>query len=247
LTGKLTLFVKPRQFLQAIKMDITANYRSSLDYREILRILQKASSQPENFLWQSHALGRNIIGIHHFEIDFVAREVVIYFDSKRFSLENELPLYVKLDYRTSVFKVTNYRQSMNSLHFSFPEEIKTLELRSYPRYQFDPSMEKVVGLRPSLAGTRDSGNELQVRAMDISEYGLGLVVSEHNRSFLKNNRVLWVTKLGHKQLVHPILSEIVYINNEVDSKFLVKRQKNLKVGLKLSGVIPQEVYQNFIK
>jgi hypothetical protein len=197
-------------------MDISANYRSSNDYREILRVLQKASSRPENLIWQSHALGRNIIGIHHFEIDFVAREVVIYFDSKRFSLEHELPIYVKLDYRTSVFKVSQYRQTMNSIHFAFPGEIKTLELRTYPRHQFIPGQDKVISLRPSLSGPRESGNEIQVRAMDISEHGLGLIVSEHNRSFLKNNRVLWVTKLGYKQLVDPILSEIVYINSEVD-------------------------------
>lgn len=227
-------------------MDI-ANYRGSLDYREILRILQKASSQQENFLWQSHALGRNIISVHHFEIDFVAREVVVYFDSKRFSLEHELPLYVKLDYRSSVFKVAKFRQSQNTIHFAFPDEIKTLELRTYPRHQFRPEMERVVSLKPSLSGGRDSGNELQVRVMDISEYGLGLVVSEHNRSFLKNNRILWVTRLGHHQLSEPILSEIVYINNEVESKFQQRRQKELKVGLKLSGVFPIENYKKFIQ
>lgn len=223
------------------------NYRSSSDYREILRILQKATSLQENFLWQSHALGRNIIPIHHFEIDFVAREVVIYFDAQRFQIERELPLYVKLDYRTSVFKVSDYRRNTNSVHFAFPAEIKTLELREFPRLQFLPNQDKTVGLKPSLSGGRESGNELFVRAIDISQYGLGLIISEQNRSFLKNNRILWVTKLGDTQLEHPILAEVVYMNNEIDPKFLTRKQKEMKVGLKLSGIVPTEAHKRFIQ
>lgn len=223
------------------------NYRSSLDYREILRILQKATTLQENFLWQSHALGRNVIGIHHFEIDFVAREVVVYFDNQRFQLEDELPLYVKLDYRTSVFKVTNFRKVLNAVHFAFPTEIKTLELRSFPRHTFLPNQEKVVSLKPSLSGNRETGNELQVRALDISQYGLGLLISENNRSFLKNNRILWITKLGDYDLGHPVLAEVVYMNNEVDTRYQNRKMRDLKVGLKLSGFFPGEIYQHFIQ
>lgn len=228
-------------------MNIQDNYRASQDYREILRILQKASSLQENFLWQTHALGRNIIPIHHFEIDFVSREVVIYFDTQRYQLENELSLYVKLDYRTSVFKVSDFRMDLNSVRFVFPTEIKTLELRSSNRIHFSPDQEKTIGLKPTLSNGRDAGSELTVRAMDISEYGLGLIISEHNRSFLKNNRILWVTKLGTQNLSHPILAEVVYMNNEVDARFSNRKQKELKVGLKLSGVIPEEVYTHFIQ
>jgi hypothetical protein len=223
------------------------NYRSSVDYREILRILQKASTLQENFLWQSHALGRNIIPIHHFEIDFVTREVVIYFDTKRFHLETELPVYVKLDYRTSVFKVSEYRRNTNSVHFAFPAEIKTLELRSYPRTQFLPNQDKSVGLKPSLSGGRESGSELFVRAVDVSEFGLGLIISEHNRPFLKNNRILWITKLGEKNLDHPVLAEVVYMNSEIDSKYVTRKQKELKVGIKISGSFPTEAYKHFIQ
>lgn len=228
-------------------MSILESYRASSDYREILRILQKASSLQENFLWQSHALGRNIIPIHHFEIDFVTREVVIYFDTQRFHLEGELPLYVKLDYRTSVFKVTQYRRDSNSVHFAFPQEIKTLELRVSKRHQFQPNQDKTIGLKPSLSTGKELGSELSVRAVDISEYGLGLIVSEHNRSFLKNNRILWITKLGDHQLQHPILAEVVYMNNEVDARFVNRKQKELKVGIKLSGVVPPEAYKHFIQ
>lgn len=224
------------------------SYRSSTDYREILRILQKASSMPENLIWQSHAIGRNVILVHHFEIDFVSREVVIYFDGRRYQIDKDLPLYVKVDYRTSVFKVSEFRQGLNSLHFALPTELKTQELRVKPRHQFSPGMDKSVTVKPSLTSHgKDTAHELTVRAFDVSEAGLGLVISEHNRSYLKNNRILWLTRLGDRVLEHPLLAEVVYINNEIDPKFQVRKQKDLKVGVKLSGTLPSDIYQQFIQ
>lgn len=229
-------------------MSIAENYRSSIDYREILRILQKSTSLQENFLWQTHAIGRNVIPIHHFEIDFVAREVVIFFDTLHYRIDRELPLYVKLDYRTTVFKVSDFDERQNSIHFSFPKEIKTLELRGAPRITIPSQKEQTVALKPSLAGNREStGHELQVRVFDASQTGLGLLVSEHNRSFLKNNRILWITALGDHKLITPVLAEVVYINSEVETRAQNRKQKELKVGLKLSGLISPDVFNTFVQ
>lgn len=228
-------------------MGTIENYRSSSDYREILRILQKSTTHQENFLWQTFSTGkRSIIPIHHFEIDFVAREVVVYFDSEKYELNKDLALYVKLDYKTSVFKMTDFRVGPNTIHFSFPDLIKTLELRSFSRHRFLPNDDHTITIKPSLSGGRDS-SELQVRLIDISRFGAGLIVSELNRSFLKNNRILWVTSLGEERLEHPVLAEVVYINSEVDPKFQTRKQKELKVGLKISGVFPKDIFQKFIK
>jgi len=223
------------------------NFRSSSEYREILRILQKASSLQDNFLWQSHPHGKSIVTVHHFEIDFVSREVVVYFNSEAHKVETELPLYVKLDYRTSVFKVTEFRLGVNSLHFSFPTEIKTEELREHMRHQLPTDVESFIHLKPATGGVRSEGvGELKVRAIDISYYGLGFIISEQNRSFLKNNRIIWVTQLNNMRLEHPILAEVVYMNTELDAKYRSRKQKDLKVGLKLSGVFPDDVIDNFI-
>lgn len=233
--------------MQTIRMSIVENYRSSSDYREILRILQKSTTLQENFLWQSNDEGKNVIPLHHFEIDFLAREVVVVFDQKRYQLNPNLPIYIKLDYRTSVFKVTEYSARQNSIHFGFPKEIKTLELRGNSRIPTHPDKIKTVSLKPTLTGLRDTGHELQVRVIDISQNGLGLLISEQNRAFLKNNRILWVTQMGEEKLRSPVLGEVVYMNSDFDPKYQTKRQKELKVGLKLSGILPQDIYYNFIQ
>lgn len=221
-------------------------YRSSTEYREILRILQKSTTAHDNFLWQSHVMGKTIIPIQYIEIDFISREVMVTFSQEHYRLDPELPIYAKLEYRTSVFKISDYRQSQGILHFSFPELVKTQELRKHPRLSFTPNQEKFVTLKSSATSLRgDTGNELKVRAMDVSEYGLGLVVSEQNRNFLKNNRILWITGLQDQTFDHPVLAEVVYMNSEVDPKYISKKQKSLKVGLKVSGVFPELIYRSF--
>lgn len=229
-------------------MSILENYRSSTDYREILRILQKATTDQENFLWQSHALGKTVVPIQYIEIDFIQREVHVTFSSEHYRIDPDLALYVKLGYRTSVFKIADYRQSQNSIYFTFPELIKTLEFRKQPRHKFKPTQDKFVILRSSgNAPYKETGSELKVRVMDASENGLGLVVSEQNRNFLKNNRILWITGLQDHSLNYPVLAEVMYMNSEVDPKFVSKKQKSLKVGLKVSGVFPDHIYDSFLQ
>jgi hypothetical protein len=220
------------------------NYRSTTEYREILRILQKATTLQDNILWQSHALGKTVIPVQYLEIDFIAREVLVNFSSEHYRIDTDLPIYIKLGHRTSVFKVSQFRQNQNSLYFSFPELIKTQELRNARRLTFRPVQDKFVTLRSS--SVRENGSELKVRAMDVSETGLGLVVSEQNRNFLKNNRILWITGLQESELARPVLAEVVYMNTEVDPKFVIKKQKSLKVGLKLSGTFPEDIYGRFL-
>ncbi len=221
-------------------------FRSCLEYREILRILQKASALQDNFCWQSLSIGKNIVKIHHFEIDFVARGLQIYFDGNRSKIDPKLPLFVKLDYRSSFFKVPDFQISANSINFPLPSEMKTLELRTNPRHKFNEDQEKFVSLKPSLNSVGvDMGNEIQVRVFDVSPYGLGLIISEQNRSYMKNNRILWITKLQNVELQYPILAEVVYISGDVEHKYS-RKNKELKVGLKLSGVFPPRIFQSFL-
>jgi hypothetical protein len=220
----------------------TPIYRTSSEYKEILRLLQKASEEAKNFVWQTSESGRTVVDVEHLEIDFVAREVVLTLN-QNLRLDPTKPLYVKLDHRSSVFKVTTFEQSLSKIQFAFPDEIKTLELRSSARLPFNLKDEKTVSLKPSLGNHRETGGAINVRVMDTSEFGLGLIVSEQNRHFLRNNRILWITHLLNEELRHPILAEVVYFTSEGISR----KQKDLKVGLRLSSSIPKEAYSKFLQ
>lgn len=221
---------------------LSDSYRDCTEYREILRIFQKSSSSQDNFLWQSLPLGKYIIHPRHLEIDFVSRGISIYFDSGKYRLANDFPLYVKLGHRNTVFKVNEFRVGHDCLQFSFPETLKTPELRSQTRMNFE-DQEQVLALKPTLSSQgSEMGNELLVRLSDISKNGAGLMVSENNRSFLKNNRFLWVTSVNEESLAEPILAEVVYMTGDVDRKFSRRKQREMKVGLKLSSDFPLEMF-----
>lgn len=227
-------------------MNIAERYRTSTDYKEILRILQRSTTETDNFLWQPTESGKNILKITHFEIDFVGREVVVHLERTQSKLLEGKPLYMKLEHRGSVFKIPKFYISQSAIRFAFPEIVKALEFRGTPRVTLDLSQEKVVSFRPTLSVGQEA-SDLQVRVSDISEQGVGLIVSEHNRQYLKFNRILWLTRLGDQSLEFPILAEVVYMNSDLDPKLQRRRMKELKVGVKLSGHLPPEPYQKFIQ
>jgi hypothetical protein len=222
-------------------------YRSCTDYREILRIFQKSSTMVDNFLWQTSEEGKNIIRPQHLEIDFVSKGITVYYDAWKYKVNSQLPLYVKLEHRNSVFKVNEFQVRQYSIHFSFPDMIKTIDLRSVPRIVLNPDRENYVTLRPTLTPlTQDVANEIRIRLVDVSRQGIGMMISENNRHFLKNNRFLWVMEMNGQRLDDPILAEVVYLTSEgIDQHRSKTRGKvrELKAGLKLSGEFPMEFFE----
>lgn len=221
------------------------NYRTSAESKEILRLLQRSGTTEGNFFWQSFETEKKIIPIIHIEIDFVARDVMISFENYNYEIDLDRPLYVKLELNQTVFKVEKFIFINGEIHFAIPEEVKTLELRHKPRFILPPNKEKTFSLRPVQATTGGGGAQLlKVKAIDISSEGIGILVSEMNRSFLRNNRILWLTELGPIELKHPILAEVVYLqSNQNNGKR--SSSKEIRAGLKLSGFIPDGQFEQF--
>lgn len=218
------------------------NYRTSAESKEILRLLQRSGTSEGNFFWQSFDNSKRVIPILHIELDFVARDVMISFENYNFEVDPDRPLFVKLELNQTVFKVEKFTFINGEIHFAIPEEVKTLELRTKPRFVLPVDKDKTFSLKPVQAG---AGNQqLKVKAIDICAEGIGIVVSEMNRSFLRNNRILWLTELGKIELKHPILAEVVYLQTYQTTGKLSKN-KEVRAGLKLSGIIPEAQYEHF--
>ena len=225
---------------------MTSSYRSSSDFKEILRVLQKSTSCEETFLWQSNNGNRLVVPVQFLEIDFIAREVIIIFENEKYPLNLKLPLYVNLAHSKSAFKISDIRQSpQGALHFPFPDLIKMPELRSFERRSLSGST-KFVNLRSFMFNVaKDILHEQRVRVMDISAGGMAVLVPIEERNFLKNNRILWVSALDETLLKEPILAEIVYISTELEQNVLKTKEKFLKVGIKLSTTLDQDFLVRF--
>lgn len=218
------------------------NYRTSAESKEILRLLQRSGTTEGNFFWQSFDNSKRVIPILHIELDFVARDVMISFENYNFEVDPDRPIFVKLELNQTVFKVEKFTFINGEIHFAIPEEIKTLELRTKPRFVLPLEKDKTYSLKPVQAGA--GTQQLKVKAIDICAEGIGIVVSEMNRSFLRNNRILWLTELGKIELKHPILAEVVYLQTYQTTGKLSKN-KEVRAGLKLSGIIPEAQYEHF--
>lgn len=220
------------------------NYRTSAESKEILRLLQRSGTIEGNFFWQSLATGKRIIPITHIEIDFVARDVKVVFESQKFDLDVAQIIFVKLETNQTVFKVKDFTYNNGELHFAIPDEVKTLEHRIEKRLVVPPTREKTLCLRA--VQSNSTTQELKVKAVDISYDGLGICVSETNRSFIRHNRILWLTELNGNELRHPILAEVVYIQSHAAHFRSLGKGHELRVGLKLSAAIPQQAFQQFL-
>ena len=221
---------------------LMSNYRTSAESKEILRLLQRSGTTEGNFFWQSFDNSKRVIPVLHIELDFVARDVMISFENYNFEVDPDRPIFVKLELNQTVFKVEKFTFINGEIHFAIPEEVKTLELRTKPRFVLPLDKDKTYSLKPVQAG---AGNQqLKVKAIDICAEGIGIVVSEMNRSFLRNNRILWLTELGKIELKHPILAEVVYLQTYQTTGKLSKN-KEVRAGLKLSGIIPEAQFEHF--
>jgi len=225
-------------------MNLIDKYRSTNDHKEILRILQRSECGTENFLWQNQNEKKIIIPIFRMEIDFISREVVVEYDQTKQILE-DYPIFVKLDFKQSIFKVTDFIIKKNVLHFTFPLHVKAVEMRSSDRITFDINDERTIKLKaPSQLKQGSQG--LFVRVLDVSKTGMGLMISESGRTYFKNNPKLLLTSLGDQELEGPVMIETVYINSEVPQKYRYRKGQELKVGIRFITPILEQDLLNFL-
>ncbi len=167
---------------------------------------------------------------------------MISFENYNFEVDPDQTLFVKLETNQTVFKVEKFTFVNGEIHFPIPQEVKTLEMRSKPRFLLTGKKEKTFSLRGVQSG---SGNQLlKVKAVDICEDGIGILVSEMNRTYLRHNRILWLTELSGVELKHPILAEVVYLQS-YQQGMKASKFREVRAGLKLSGIIPEVVYEQF--
>jgi hypothetical protein len=219
------------------------NYRSCIEYKEILRILQKSSFLPENIIWQNIGGKRVIIPIENLEIDFMARDLVVSSGEDLTHLSSEYPLYVKLDYHSTVFKVLNYQVSPHLITFEIPKEMKTPELRTDSRSAISNAGQKTIMISPFLNEKTSKGEELKIQLVDVSINGLGLLISEKNKSYIRNHRVFWLHSMDDQILEYPLLAEVVYISSE----YFSLKDKTFKFGMKLSKPLPKPLFEKLTK
>lgn len=222
------------------------NYRTTNSREEILNIIEKSSTDSKSIIWQSYSDHRNIFEIDVIELDQLRGLVRLNIDQNKNLINDKLLVYLKLSYRDTIFK--GYVKDITSTEVSIeiPQEIKTTELREYPRLKFNINEERFVGIGIHSNLVKGASQQLKTRLIDISIFGMGLFVSEENINFFQVGNEVFLESLGDIDLIKRHPAQVKYTQKQkikVDGKII----KGHKVGVKFSLAISQEKLDNYLE
>ncbi len=185
-------------------------------------------------MWQTFADHRTIFTFQDYKLDLATKEMIVVADVSKEKLDSKLPIYVKLPYRETIFKGNVLQINSSEISLAIPKEVQMRDFRETLRSNFNPG-EKFVDIRTSLAGL----GSMKVSLKDISQTGIGLLVSDNNIHLFQTGQTLELTSVNDDQLKMPILGTVVYTTKQPK----VPNAKGFlyRVGIKMFSLIPEIV------
>ena len=151
-----------------------------------------------------------------------------------FSFDKELTLYLRLNFRSILFKTKIQSLGEKLIQFQIPTELRILEQRVNPRVTFSEDQEvKVSFQKPGPYET--AGKDFETDLVDISRFGLAYVATALNITKFHAGDKIFIKKIAKTVLDPPVEGEIMYIKplrkkGSISSNFY-------RVGVKLKEAI----------
>jgi hypothetical protein len=211
------------------------DFRSIQKPKEILALLQQAPSDDLGQIWQSQDQSRqiyNITSVGHDE----GNKAIVFETLKDFDLSGDFPIYIRMNYRDLIFKLTGKSCVINGhrLICRYPKVAKAIEERMFERFQV-PAYKKCMVLLKSLG---KSAIEVRVRLVDYSKTGVGIVISELDRGFME--------KIKRFEIV--TIDDLLLHNHlEITLSYIRKSSGLLRAGFKLKKPLPDALFQTLTK
>lgn len=151
-------------------------------------------------------------------------------------ITKKVPLSVKLNYRNLIFKIfpEQYEVADDILITRLPQSAKALPRRPDERYIIPMNNEVHTFIqRIEKRGMRLDQN---VQILDVSERGLGILISDACDDLLLTHDHLWIKSLDNIQLDNPLFGRVVYSHQRKFKDGII----DIKAGISLSAPIPKE-------
>jgi hypothetical protein len=175
-----------------------------LDHKdEIFKMAKKAPVVEIGEIWQTLPSKREIYRIKKME---VLSEAMVFLTTLPFEFENDFPIYIRLNYKNLIFKLTphEYRTYNNQLSCVFPKNAKAKEDRLIERAKLPKKTSLNLVLRTF---TRGATLDIKVSLEDVSENGVGVRTSIFNQEYFHKNAVFKIVKIcGKNQMEVGVLS-----------------------------------------
>ncbi|WP_408095737.1 hypothetical protein ACJVC5_11890 [Peredibacter sp. HCB2-198] len=158
-------------------------------------------------------------------------------------IEKKRPISITFNYRSLFFYLdpTQYVLKEDTIVADLPKGAKAIAIRHDDRYVMPHNTEVKTTIHR--IEKRLESCPLEVKIVDVSANGLGLLISNHGDRALLPNDHIWVKALSDMVLKKPIFGRIVYT--------IIKKYKDnsldLRVGVSLEEAIPEEVFTELQK
>ena len=207
----------------------------STHYSEDINDLIERGSLYGGGLWQ----GKLISKIVEIQSDLDTGHFTLRMSADTF-VDSAVPLYIRLNYRSTLFRLRpgEFKKSGEHITFCAPREIYSLEERKGGnRYVLPLTAEISLSLKRFERTYREIIHEIELRIMDVSENGFGIVISSYNRDYLKAADNFWIKSIDHNNLSNPLVGTVCY----VAPKLAYLKHGDVRVGLSLANPLTQEM------
>jgi hypothetical protein len=214
---------------------------------QIITLIEKAELFGGD-MWQSSSTSKN--GRHISQIIQISNELksdrVILRTPSIVQVNPDQPIYIRLNYRNIIFRLKpgDFKVSGDKISCRYPTEARALEERAGgTRYVLPFNADISLSLKRMERTMREMTYEMELRIIDVSRRGFGILISGHNREYLKKNDHFWLYAVDQKQLRTPILGSVCYV---APKGYYLKRG-DVRVGLSLSIPLSRETLEHLKK
>ncbi|HXH75747.1 MAG TPA: hypothetical protein VNJ08_12310 [Bacteriovoracaceae bacterium] len=191
-------------------------------------------------VWQTNASGRLIMQIIQMHIE-IKYDKLIFRTPGTLEIDILSPLFIRLSYRSLIFRLEpgKFKIMGDKVICDYPEEAQGLELRSSERYVLPINSDISLSIKRKIRTLRETVFEIEVRIVDVSEYGFGLLISGGNRDFLRRFDSCWIKAVDHNPLSLPLSARVTY----VAPKGYYMKKGEVRVGLALATPLTAETFE----
>lgn len=207
---------------------------------QIITLIEKAELFGGD-IWQSSPgspNGRHLSQVIQITNDLKSDRVILRTPSI-VQIDPDQTIYVRLNYRNVIFRLYpgQFKVNGDKIYCRYPNEARALEERAGgDRYVLPFKADISLSLKRVERSVREMTYEIELRILDVSSKGFGILISSHNRDYFQKNDHFWLKAVDHKVLRTPILGCVCYV---APKGYYLKRG-DVRVGLSLSLPLSQE-------
>lgn len=191
-------------------------------------------------IWQMNDLGeRDVFPVILGQYDEVHNLIHLKTGSLNLVSEN-YPIFIRLRYRTILFKLETREFKVFGDHLvcTLPKDVKALAMRTTERYVLPFDLDMSLSIKRFARSLKESSPGLEVRMIDVSEHGIGVLISGMNKDFLRPYDHFWIKAIDQRSLGRDIFGTVLY----VDPKGAMSKRRDVRVGLSLSAPLSVETF-----